>query len=79
MASIVRSDLHRIGITVTIDQGEECPDRYDKRSRRADLILVDWLGSEERDPQPFLDQALARDGHFGSALGRTKNTIITSL
>jgi hypothetical protein len=39
------------------------------RSRRADLILVDWLGSEERDPQPFLDQALARDGHFGSALG----------
>ena len=70
VASIVRSDLRRIGITVTIDQGGQCPDRYDKRSRRADLILVDWLGSEERDPQPFLDQALARDGHFGSALGR---------
>jgi ABC-type oligopeptide transport system substrate-binding subunit/tRNA A-37 threonylcarbamoyl transferase component Bud32 len=69
VASIVRSDLRRIGITVTIDQAGQCPDRYDMRSRRADLILVDWLGSEERDPQPFLDQALARDGHFGSALG----------
>jgi hypothetical protein len=27
------------------------------------------LRSEERDPAPFLDQALARDGSFGSALG----------
>lgn len=70
VASIVSSDLRRIGITVTIDQASQCPDRYDPRSRRADLILVDWLGSEERDPQPFLDQALAGDGHFGSALGR---------
>jgi hypothetical protein len=28
------------------------------------------LGSEERDPAPFLDRALPRDGSFGSALGR---------
>jgi peptide/nickel transport system substrate-binding protein len=71
VASIVRSDLRRIGITVTIDQAGQCPDHYDKRSRRADLILVNGqLWSEERDPQPFLDQALAGDGRFGSALGR---------
>jgi ABC-type oligopeptide transport system substrate-binding subunit/tRNA A-37 threonylcarbamoyl transferase component Bud32 len=71
VASIVSSDLRRIGITVRIDQAEQCPDRYDAQSRRADLILVNGLFSEERDPQPFLDRVvLARDGHFGSALGR---------
>jgi ABC-type transport system substrate-binding protein len=72
VASIVSSDLRRIGITVTIHQADQCPDQglYDKRSRRADLILVDAIGSEEQDPQPFLDQALAGGGSFGSALGR---------
>jgi hypothetical protein len=72
VASIVSSNLARIGIAVTIDQAESCPAdfRYDARSRRADLILFNGLYSEERDPQPFLEQALARDGAFGSALGR---------
>jgi MarR-like DNA-binding transcriptional regulator SgrR of sgrS sRNA len=70
VASIVRSNLRRIRISVTIDQAGSCPDGYDARSRRADLILVSFLSAEERDPQPFLDQALAGDGHFGSALGR---------
>jgi ABC-type transport system substrate-binding protein len=69
VASIVSSDLRRIGIRVTIDQAPNCPDHYDARSRRADLILVNGLFSEERDPQPFLDRVLARDGHFGSTLG----------
>jgi len=69
VASIVSSDLRRIGISVTIDQAPSCPTRYDARSRRADLILVAGLGQDERDPRPFLDQVLARDGRFGSALG----------
>jgi ABC-type transport system substrate-binding protein/tRNA A-37 threonylcarbamoyl transferase component Bud32 len=70
VASIVRSNLHRIGIAVAIDQARSCPDQYDARSRRADLILVSALQSDERDPEPFLEQSLARAGSFGSALGR---------
>jgi ABC-type transport system substrate-binding protein/tRNA A-37 threonylcarbamoyl transferase component Bud32 len=72
VASLVRTELRRIGISVTIDGAQSCPadGRYDARSRRADLILVDGLQEGERDPQPFLDQVLARDGSFGSALGR---------
>ena len=69
VASIVSSDLRRVGISVTIDQASSCPDHYDARSRRADLILVSGLQNEERDPQPFLGQVLARGGRFGSALG----------
>jgi ABC-type transport system substrate-binding protein len=73
VASIVRSDLRRIGIFVTFDQPSQgCPNPYDydARSLRADLILVGGLQDEVRDPEPFLDQVLARDGRFGSALGR---------
>jgi hypothetical protein len=33
------------------------------------MILFSALQSEERDAAPFLDQALARGGSFGSALG----------
>jgi hypothetical protein len=69
----VRSDLRRIGIFVTFDQPSQgCPNPYDydARSLRADLILVGGLQDEVRDPEPFLDQVLARDGRFGSALGR---------
>jgi ABC-type transport system substrate-binding protein/tRNA A-37 threonylcarbamoyl transferase component Bud32 len=71
VASIVRSDLRRIGITLKLDQAGGCPSsgRYDARSLRADLILVDQFREDVRDPQHFLDQALARDGSFGSALG----------
>jgi ABC-type transport system substrate-binding protein/tRNA A-37 threonylcarbamoyl transferase component Bud32 len=70
VASIVSSNLRRIGIVVAIDQAQSCPDHYDARSRSADLILFSALQNEERDPQPFLEQSLARDGRFGSALGR---------
>ena len=70
VAAIVRSNLARIGIAVTMDDAQSCPDHYDARSRRADLILVSGLLSQERDPQPFLQQALAGDESFGSALGR---------
>jgi hypothetical protein len=72
VASIMRADLRRIGISVTLDQAGGCPSAggYDARSLRADLILVDQFREDERDPQPFLDHVLARDGSFGSALGR---------
>ena len=72
VASIVRSELARIGFAVSIDESQSCPSngRYDARSRRADLILVNGLMSEERDPQPFLERVLASDGSFGSVLGK---------
>src|SRR5439155_968194 len=69
LAGIIRSDLARIGIRVRVDQAAQCPETYDARARRADLLLFSALGSQELDPQPFLEQALATDGHYGSALG----------
>jgi ABC-type transport system substrate-binding protein len=71
LAHIVSSDLARIGISVSVTASQSCPanGRYDAQMKRADLILFSGLRSEERDPAPFLDQALARDGSFGSALG----------
>src|SRR5262249_49073669 len=41
----------------------------DARARRADLLMFSGLKGQERDPQPFLDGALATDGRSGSALG----------
>jgi ABC-type oligopeptide transport system substrate-binding subunit len=69
VAAIVRSDLARIGIALSIDEAQSCPQNYDAQSRKADLILFSGLRGDERDPTPFLDRALARDGSFGSALG----------
>jgi hypothetical protein len=69
LAGIIRSDLARIRVSVRVDQAQQCPDSYDARARRADLLLFSALGTQERDPQPFLEQALATDGHYGSALG----------
>jgi len=71
LAHIVSSDLARIGISVSVTSSQSCPQngRYDAQMRHADLILFTGLHSEERDPAPFLDQALARDGSVGSALG----------
>jgi ABC-type transport system substrate-binding protein len=69
VAAIISSNLRRIGISVAIDQAQNCPNHYDARSRRADLILASGLGGPERDPQPFLNRSLALDGRFGSALG----------
>jgi len=71
LAHIVSSDLAEIGISVSVRASQSCPKngRYDAQMKRADLILFSGLQSEERDPAAFLDQALARDGSFGSALG----------
>jgi len=75
VAAIIRADLARIKIRVSFDQAPQCPERYDARARRADLLLFDGAyefsaaGRQERDPQPVLDHALAKDGPYGSALG----------
>jgi serine/threonine protein kinase len=69
LAAIIRADLARIRLRVSFDQAPQCPETYDARARRADLLLFSALGTQERDPQPFLDQALATDRHYGSALG----------
>jgi ABC-type transport system substrate-binding protein/tRNA A-37 threonylcarbamoyl transferase component Bud32 len=69
LAHIVSSDLGRIGITVSVTASRTCPSRYDTQTKRADLILFSGLQSEERDPAPFLDQALTLNGSSGSALG----------
>jgi hypothetical protein len=69
LAAIIRADLARIRIRVSFDRAPQCPQTYDARARRADLLLFSALGSVERDPQPFLEKALATDGHYGSALG----------
>jgi ABC-type transport system substrate-binding protein len=69
LAHIIRSNLRQIGIGVSVSTSAHCPSHYDAQTKRADLILFTGLGSEERDPAPFLAKALARDGSAGSALG----------
>jgi ABC-type transport system substrate-binding protein len=71
LAHIISADLARIGIAVSVTAAERCPQggHYDAKMRHADLILFSALGNEERDPRPFLEQAVARDGSIGSALG----------
>jgi hypothetical protein len=64
LAEIVRANLARIGISVSVRQSQECPGRYEG----ADLLFVFPLGSNELDPASFFDQALD-SSVYGSALG----------
>jgi ABC-type transport system substrate-binding protein/tRNA A-37 threonylcarbamoyl transferase component Bud32 len=64
VAQIVRSNLARIRMSVSIVESQDCPGRW----QDADLLLQTDLQSEERDPMPFLDKALS-SGDFGSPLG----------
>ncbi|MFL5928922.1 MAG: ABC transporter substrate-binding protein, partial [Gaiellaceae bacterium] len=68
VAPIVKANLARIGINVTVVRTDECAPRYDAASRRADLLLVTNFGSDVPDPLAFLGPALAH-GTYGSALG----------
>jgi ABC-type oligopeptide transport system substrate-binding subunit len=54
VAQIVKSNLARIRIAVSIVESQDCSGRY----QRADLLLQSFLGSDERDPRPFLDKSL---------------------
>jgi ABC-type transport system substrate-binding protein len=64
LAQIVKSNLAKIRITLSILESQNCPGPYE----RADLLFVFPLGSSERDPAPFLDRAL-NSGVSGSPLG----------
>jgi ABC-type transport system substrate-binding protein len=69
VAVLVREQLARIGISVTITQPRCAPEqRYDARSLRADLIMVSVF-NPLRDPSAFVEQIL-RTGTYGAALGR---------
>jgi len=69
VAALVRSELARIGIVVTITE-PSCAsnDRYDTHSAHADLILASVF-NVELDPEPFVADVL-RAGTLGAALGR---------
>ena len=68
IAPIVKTDLARIGISVSIIRAAECPPSYDAGTNRADLLLVTNFGTPVRDPAVYLDGALKR-GAYSSALG----------
>jgi ABC-type transport system substrate-binding protein/tRNA A-37 threonylcarbamoyl transferase component Bud32 len=54
VAEIVRSDLARIAISVTIAESTQCGS--DPEAARADMT-IGWFRSFEHDPEPFLQQA----------------------
>jgi len=70
VAALIRTELARIGIAVSIVTPPCAPDsRYDEHSLQADLILASVF-SPLRDPQPFFSTVLARSNDLGTALGR---------
>ena len=64
LAEIVRTDLARIRMTVTVIESRDCPGR----AAEADLMFLYPIGGDELDPAPVLDQAL-ESSVFGSPLG----------
>jgi ABC-type transport system substrate-binding protein/tRNA A-37 threonylcarbamoyl transferase component Bud32 len=72
-AAIVRKDLARIGIRVSITHSDDCGGVYAGETKWADLVLS-FFGAPrsgaagERDPEPFVVGALAA-GHEGAAIG----------
>lgn len=68
LPALIRSELSRIGIDVSVVSTNACPARYTAEARRADLV-VSWLGDPlENDPEPFLDGTIAMD-EIGAPLG----------
>jgi serine/threonine-protein kinase len=71
LAEIVRTDLRRIRMTVSILEEQQCPSPDNAAtSKPADLLLVNgwpFLESDERDPVQELDQALG-SGVYGAPL-----------
>jgi ABC-type transport system substrate-binding protein len=64
LAEIARSNIARIGISASVVRSQQCPGRYEG----ADLLFAFPLGTNERDPGAFLDQALS-SSVYGSELG----------
>ena len=73
VAPLVKADLARIGIDVSIVRTDECPQEYDASSNRADLLLVTNFGSQVPDALPFLDMALNR-GRYRRPSARGRGT-----
>jgi serine/threonine protein kinase/ABC-type transport system substrate-binding protein len=70
VAALIRTELARIGIAVSIVAPPCGPNsRYDAHSRQADLILASVF-NPVLDPERFLAAILSRDNTLGSALGR---------
>jgi ABC-type transport system substrate-binding protein/tRNA A-37 threonylcarbamoyl transferase component Bud32 len=68
VAQLVRTDLARIGIAVSIITADCDPTfSYDATAKRADLLLAEW-GTNVADPEQYLKQAL-QTGSYGAALG----------
>lgn len=68
VAQLVRTDLARIGIAVSIISADCDPTfSYDATAKRADLLLAEW-GTNVADPEQYLKQALLT-GSYGAALG----------
>jgi ABC-type transport system substrate-binding protein len=68
-AAVIRAQLARIGLDVTITSPPCGPDGlYDGNSRRAELVLVTSF-SPVADPAPFLEQVVFGN-HLGAALGK---------
>ena len=69
LGDVLRTDLGRIGIKVSIVHSDACPTRYDRTTERADLLFSTYGGNTlELDPEPFFDEVLA-SGVYGSVLG----------
>jgi ABC-type transport system substrate-binding protein/tRNA A-37 threonylcarbamoyl transferase component Bud32/streptogramin lyase len=67
VADIVRLNLAQIGISISIVQSQGCLHGSDPKAARADLLI--WtVFSQERDPAPFVKQALTQ-GAYGISLG----------
>jgi ABC-type transport system substrate-binding protein len=69
VAPIVKKNLARIGIDVTIVRIDECPQEYDAATKQADLLLVTNFGEIVSDAVPYLDSVL-NEGRYHAALGR---------
>jgi serine/threonine protein kinase/ABC-type oligopeptide transport system substrate-binding subunit len=64
LSRIVRSNLARIRIAVSMLQSDHCSGPEDPNAKRADLTFGTWgLGPADRDPAPFLDMAIG--GAYG--------------
>jgi ABC-type transport system substrate-binding protein len=65
LAQIIRNNLARIRMAVSVVDDQNCPDTPEvvRRTSKADLLLVQawpWLEADEREPAEVLDKALTK-------------------
>jgi serine/threonine protein kinase len=65
VTAIVRANLARVGLPVSIVESTDCLEGHDPQSDRADLLLSSLgLGPADRDPAPFFDMAIGGAYNF---------------